>query len=99
MARQFWNMFNINKDTSNINYFLSHFGGRFKESVSVAINNDDDLKDDMNSFILLLKLRNQLLHEGFLSYKLTLNYEDSYTHYKKAIKLVEFLESKLLEKD
>lgn len=94
-SRSFWNMFNINEDTQNINNFLGFFGKEFKLEVSDQIANDDKLKESMGSFLLLLKERGKLAHEGFLSYKLGLSYGDSYRYYKSGIKLVEFLNKEL----
>jgi len=94
--RQFWNMFGFN-EKNNINHFLSYFGKDFKESVSHEINNNDELKQDMDYFIELVGLRNKLSHKGFLTYNILLSYEESFDRYKKAKNLVDFMERKLLE--
>ena len=97
--RQFWNMFSINENESNINHFLSYFGEDFKKSISNEIKKNDELTKGMSDFIELVRFRNELSHKGFLisDPTLPLTYRESFDWYKKAKNLVDFIEHKLLE--
>jgi len=97
MVRQFWNMFSFNGN-KNINHFLSYFGKDFEESVSKEIDNNNELKQDLEYFIELVELRNVLSHKGFLiTFNIPMTYNESFDRYKKAKNIVDFMEHKLLE--
>jgi hypothetical protein len=98
-GRNFWNMFSLKKDTHNINQFLKYFGDTFKETINNKIQGDNMLKDALSSFIGILLNRNNLVHEGVLSYNLDLSYQDSYSYYKKSLILIELLETEIKRKE
>lgn len=98
-GRKFWNMFDINKDTKNINHFLRYFGEEFLERLSNEIKNNQKLNDSTRSFILMLQVRNELVHTGFLSYKISQSYQDSYRLYKDSLLLIDFIKTELAMPD
>ncbi len=93
--RNFWNMFGINEKTNNINYFLRFFGEEFQKNISKEIEKEPQLKDAMNSFILMLQIRNQLVHDGFLPYKISQSYKDAYRLYKSSLLLITLIKTEL----
>jgi hypothetical protein len=84
------------KSASNANSFLGLFGDDFKSAVAYAIDKDSNLKDGMQAFLYLGQTRNTLVHENFASFPLEQSSSEIYDLYKKALRFVDYLESRFL---
>jgi len=82
-------------DERNPNPFFSLFGEEFKQDVKKIIKSDSELDDSINAFLELGDLRNNLVHQNFASFPVDKTAEEIYALYKKALKFIEFISSKL----
>ncbi|MDR7237319.1 HEPN domain-containing protein [Neobacillus drentensis] len=93
ISRQYHSYFDWERGT-NINKFLSLFGDDFKREVSEEIRNCE-LDSSVRAFLKLGNLRNQLVHINMAAFNIYLTGEEIYELYKEALKLMDYLESKL----
>lgn len=93
ISRQYHSYFDWDK--SNINKFLSLFGEEFKKQASEDIK-IQELEPSVKAFLRLGDLRNQLVHKNMATFYIEQTSEEIYALYKQALRVVNYLEVKLL---
>lgn len=84
-----------NKDDSipsNINSFLGLFGKSFKNKIASEIKNDEDISKNMKSFLEIGSLRNQLVHQNFLSFEFNKTFDEIVELNLNALNFLRYLE-------
>ena len=93
ITRQYHTYFDWN--SRNANRFLSLFGGNFRNDVSTEIREDRSLEEGCESFLILGRTRNRLVHENFAEFSLDYALEDIVELYGKALSFVAYLSERI----
>ncbi len=91
--RRYHQLFEFN--TSNINKFYSFFGEKFKEWCQKK-ETEDSMSKFVKSFMLLNKLRNKLVHEGY-DYNVEYRSKHLYDAFEESCKMLNWLSESLKE--
>jgi len=94
VTRQYHTYFDWEKE--NANKFFSLFGDDFKRTCLTEIGKDKDLEEAIKAFMKLGSERNKLIHMNLAAYVLDNTLEDYYDLYKKSLKFIDFVRSKLI---
>lgn len=94
LKRQYHTLFQW--DGNNINSFFGLFGSDFKSSLLTSVE-QENMSENIKSFLELGKLRNELVHQNYLNYTIQKSYEEIYKLYKEATNFIEFLDNKMSE--
>lgn len=103
LERKYHTFFRWDEKTKNINEFLSMFGEDFKNEIAARIiatkvNDRETQKDYMLEFLKLGRLRNELVHEDFVTNRVGENTtEDIYKSFEKADKFIDFIFENLFD--
>lgn len=95
ISRQYHTLFDWK--AANINSFLGLFGDDFKVEMKKEINDNEELKSSVQSFLLIGSERNKLVHIDFATFSLDYTSDEIYKHYKNGLKVISFLRDKFLE--
>jgi hypothetical protein len=79
-------------DRGNANKFYSFFGKEFGEAIKSAIKEDDALSDCVASFVRIGDLRNQIVHNNILVFKLNDTPAQVLERIKKASSFISLVE-------
>lgn len=94
IERQYHTYFDWN--SRNANKFLSLFGGNFRKDVSTEIREDRSLEEGCESFLVLGRTRNRLVHKNFAEFSLEeYALEDIVELYGKALNFVAYLSERI----
>ena len=96
LERQYHQLFNWS-DPSSANQFLSLFGNDFKKFASTKINQNEELKDGVRSFIQIGALRNKLVHDDYATHRISLSIDEAYSEFQKALNFVNTLKPTMIE--
>ena len=80
-------------DKSNANGFFGSFGDECRANYKLALQNDDLLKSQQDSFFIIGVERNGLVHNNYANYPLSLTPQEISDHYHRAIAFIERFES------
>ena len=75
----------------NANQFFSLFGEPFKIHMTQNLKNSDELKDSIQAFMEIGRLRNSLIHQDYATYSMDKTLDEIYTLYKSASLFVDNL--------
>ena len=81
---------------NNINSFLGLFGDDFRENVKQKIKNNN-LEKNVKAFLELGRLRNELVHENFIEYKLEKTADEIKELFDSANEVIKLLEIEFSE--
>jgi hypothetical protein len=82
LARQYHQLFGW--DGNNANSFFGFFGSDFKAYAMKAVRDDAGLDANIRGFLQLGRARNELVHENFAAYSLTLTVDEIVALYAQA---------------
>lgn len=83
---------------SNINYFASHFGVEFRNSLRIDIDNNEGMSIGEAAFMYIGSERNKMLHSNLITYSLDDSVDDVYSKYINASRFVEYVGAKIASK-
>jgi hypothetical protein len=93
--RQYYTYFDWN--VANVNRFLSMFGEGFADASRAAIRDGEELRQGVDAFIALGKLRNELVHQNFAMFGVERTAAEIDALYRQAVVFVDFFPTKLRE--
>ena len=93
IERQYHTYFDWN--AKNTNSFFKLFGQDFQQNISNKISKDKKLDSNVKSFMELGRLRNEIVHENLLEYKLEKTSDEIYSLYQDAFKFINFFKQEL----
>jgi hypothetical protein len=95
MRKQYFTYFDWDEGT-NANKFFSYFGTDFANQAKTDVKNNSSLKESIESFLMIGRTRNLLVHGDFFQMSLPKTKVEFYDSYKKAVEFLEYLKERLL---
>jgi hypothetical protein len=93
LERKYYKFFDWDKP--NVNLFLDLFGKEFRIMACEEIDESDELKEAIKSFLEIGEMRNQIVHKRPEDVTINKIVEEIYESYKKATSFVSFVQRKL----
>jgi hypothetical protein len=81
--------------STNANKFFALFGKEFKDGMQQKIQDDEDFKQAICSFLEIGRLRNAMVHQNLANYDLNKTAAEVYHSHKKATYFIEVLRQQL----
>ena len=79
-------------EASNANRFFGLFGKNFSEYAKRTMMDDEGLRKSMHRFLELGSYRNRLVHQDYVTFPMTNDFEEAYRLYDDASKFVEWFQ-------
>lgn len=89
LKRQYHTLFDW--ESSNVNKFWSWFGPGFKTYADALVRSDEAFSDDARAFVEVGRMRNQLVHQNYMSFSLEKTSQEIYELAVKADRFVQRL--------
>jgi len=93
ISRQYHSYFDWK--SKNINNFLGLFGVDFKKKFNQDIKIIENMELNVESFLELGRLRNELVHQNFILYKLEKTSQEIFSLFEESSKFITFFEEKI----
>ena len=90
---KFFVHFNLRSSSANIKDFLSLFGPDFKSEINNQIKQNNTLEQQVFAFYEIMRLRNNMVHDNFLTYNLEKTFNEIHELNLKAIEFIAFLKN------
>lgn len=95
LERKYFTFFDWTNPKGNANNFFSLFGEEFKNKACADVQERQDLKEGIRSFIELGYTRNNLVHKRPDEVSLTKTAAEYYELYKKALVFIDYVQQEL----